>query len=130
MTDLLFVYGTLRSGYGRHGVLRRLGARYVGLGTVQGELFNLGDFPGALKSESVLPRIAGEVYQLRPAARAFKVLDPVEGFRPMDPASSLFKREAAEIVFQDGRRAAAWVYWLNRLPWLATRIPSGDYAQL
>jgi gamma-glutamylcyclotransferase (GGCT)/AIG2-like uncharacterized protein YtfP len=58
------------------------------------------------------------------------VLDQAEGYRPADPASGLLKRETTEVAFQDGRRATAWIYWLNRVPWLGTRSPSGDYAQL
>jgi gamma-glutamylcyclotransferase (GGCT)/AIG2-like uncharacterized protein YtfP len=127
--DLLFVYGTLRRGFGRHGLLGRLGARYAGMGTVQGELFHLGDFPGAQRSNSASARIVGELYRLPSPSRAFRTLDKVEGFCPRDPASSLFARETTEVVFTEGGRAVAWVYWLNRLPWPARVIPSGDYAR-
>ncbi len=45
---MLFVYGTLRSGFGRHGPLMKLGARFVANGLVKGALYHLGPFPGAV----------------------------------------------------------------------------------
>ncbi len=128
MTNLLFVYGTLRRGFGRHFLLQRVRARYVGTGHAQGELFKLGQFPGAQRSKDPAARIVGEVYQLSNPVRAFRVLDRVEGFRPNAPAAGSFRRETATVVLDNGTRATAWVYWLNRAPGEFGRIESGDYA--
>lgn len=127
--DLLFVYGTLRRGFARHSVLQRVHARYVGRGTTQGELYDLGEFPGAQKSQSASTRIIGEIYQLPNPARALRVLDEIEGFRPRDPASSLFRRDTAAILLENDKQLTAWVYWLNREPWPTSRILSGDYGR-
>jgi len=116
----IFVYGTLRRGFGRHRVLQRLRARYAGEGTIEGELYRLGEFPGARKSSQASSRIVGEVYQPQNPKRAFRVQDLDRG---------LFRREPAEVSLQNGGRVTAWVYWLKRAPWLPTRIPSGDYAR-
>ncbi len=146
---LLFVYGTLRRGFRLHGVLERLGAQYVRRGNIQGELFDLGDFPGARKTESSggssaglqpgtaalkggATLVVGEVYQLQNPARALKSLDEVEGFRshaPAGSAGSLFRREIVWVTLQNGERLSAWVYWLNRASVPGRRIDSGDYAK-
>ena len=127
--DLLFVYGSLLRGFELHSVLAGLGARHVGKGSVQGRLFDLGDYPGAEPSISVADRIQGEVYRLANPEQAFKVLDHVEGVRPGAPAASRYRREVAAITLEDGARTQAWIYWLDR--WLGPKrlIASGDYAK-
>ena len=112
-TDFLFVYGTLRRGFALHHHLRRMGAEFVATGEVQAELFDLGKFPGARKSTKPGKIVAGEVYRLRQAENALKVLDHVEGFSPQTPEKSLFQRATTEVVLPNGERRVAWIYWLN-----------------
>jgi gamma-glutamylcyclotransferase (GGCT)/AIG2-like uncharacterized protein YtfP len=131
VTHLLFVYGTLRQGYARHSILRRLGARWVGKGSVPGELFDLGEFPGARPSENGAGLVVGEVYRLPNVARAIKVLDSVEGHRSEAPAASLFRRETTLLTMESKDKHEAWIYWLKRWPSrLPRRIPSGDYTKV
>ena len=112
-TDFLFVYGTLRSGFALHHHLRRMGAECVARGEVQAELYNLGKFPGARKSTKPGKVLAGEVYRLCQAEKVLKVLDHVEGFSPRTAEKSLFQRATTEVVFPNGERRVAWIYWLN-----------------
>jgi gamma-glutamylcyclotransferase (GGCT)/AIG2-like uncharacterized protein YtfP len=110
-TDLLFVYSTLRRGFSLHHHLRRLGAEFVATGKVQGELLDLGESPGARKSTKPGKAVEGEVYRLRRAANALKVLDQVEGFSPRSPKKSLFQRATTEVALPNGARRVAWIYW-------------------
>jgi gamma-glutamylaminecyclotransferase len=112
-TDLLFVYGTLRRGFALHHHLRRMGAEFVATGQVQAELYDLGKFPGARKSIKPGKVLAGEVYRLRQAEKALKVLDRVQGFAPQTAEKSLFRRATTEVVLPNGERRVAWIYWLN-----------------
>jgi gamma-glutamylcyclotransferase (GGCT)/AIG2-like uncharacterized protein YtfP len=112
-TDFLFVYGTLRRGFALHHHLRGMGAEFVAAGEVQAELFDLGKFPGARKSAHPGKRVQGELYRLRRAANALKVLDQVEGFSPQNPEKSLFQRATTEVVLPIGERRVARIYWLN-----------------
>ena len=112
-TDLLFVYGTLRRGFALHHHLRRMGAQFVARGEVQAELYDLGKFPGARKSTKPGKVLAGEVYRLRQAEKALKVLDHVEGFSPQTAEKSLFQRATTEVVLPNGERRVAWIYWLK-----------------
>ena len=120
-TDLLFVYGTLRREGRSHRLLRQLGARWRGRGTVAGELFDFGAYPGALPQASPSSRIAGELYEFPSPDRAFERLDSYEG--------SKFLRQVTAVTLEDGSEVQAWIYWLVRLsgPW--RRIASGDYLQ-
>jgi gamma-glutamylcyclotransferase (GGCT)/AIG2-like uncharacterized protein YtfP len=154
---LLFVYGTLRRRFPRHSLLQSLGASYVSKGRICGELFDLGDYPGAVKrvftaqhanpqrpeagmvigtggtkseppSYREHPRstVRGEVFRLSNPQRALRTLDGYEGACAVD---GLYKRECTEVTLEDGSRATAWVYWLNRTPTGMRRIASGDYAR-
>ncbi len=119
-SSLLFVYGSLRRGFEAQDLMRRLGARYVGKGSVRGRLFDLGNFPGALRTPGTSTRVIGELYQLPSAASALKSLDRYEGNR--------YRRELAEVALRDGKRARAWIYWLKRAPASQRRIKGGEYA--
>jgi gamma-glutamylcyclotransferase (GGCT)/AIG2-like uncharacterized protein YtfP len=112
-TDFLFVYGTLRRGFALHHHLRRMGAEFVATGEVHAELYDLGKFPGARKSTKPGKVLAGEVYRLRQAKKALKVLDHVEGFSPQTAEKSLFQRATTEVVLPNGERRVAWIYWLK-----------------
>jgi len=122
--DLLFVYGTLRRGFALHHHLVRMGAEFVGTGEVQAELFDLGTFPGARRSTRPGRVVAGELYRLRQAQKALKVLDDVEGFSPQAPEKSLFQRAITEVVLRNGARRMAWIYWLNARASARRTVPS------
>jgi gamma-glutamylcyclotransferase (GGCT)/AIG2-like uncharacterized protein YtfP len=112
-TDFLFVYGALRRGFPLHHHLRRLGAKFAAAGKVRAELLSLGKFPGARKCYTPGKTVVGEVYRLRDAASALKVLDQVEGFSPRTPHRSLFQRAVTEVILPNRERRVAWTYWLN-----------------
>ena len=122
------MYGTLKRGGESHGLLERLGASYVGKGSVAGVLFDLGAFPGAVRSEAQPSRVVGEIYRLHQAPRALEELDEYEGVGPGAVAASLYRREIAEVRLENGNRVSAWIYWLSRAPRRGRRIKSGDYA--
>jgi len=128
-SSLLFVYGTLRRGGEGHRLLERLGVVYVGKGSVAGELYDVGSYPGALKSQDPSSRVVGEVYRLSNATQALQRLDEYEGVRPSGPAASLYSREITEVTLENGEHLSAWIYWLRRAPQRTRRIQSGDYAK-
>jgi gamma-glutamylcyclotransferase (GGCT)/AIG2-like uncharacterized protein YtfP len=127
VTELLFVYGTLRRDFERHRELERLGARFVAEGSIKGEIFDLGRFPGTRRTVSGGRGVQGELYRLPRISEALPVLDKIEGFRTDSPDSSLFVRETTEVSLPNGERVSAWIYRLNRWKGPMRRIPSGDY---
>ena len=127
-SSLIFVYGTLRRGGKSHELLERLGAVYLGKGSVAGELLDLGTFPGALKSGLPPTRVVGEIYRLPDPSGALKTLDEYEGVGPGALVTSLYRREITQVTLENGEKLSAWIYWLNHPPRRVRRIESGDYA--
>ena len=128
MGDLVFFYGTLMAGFDRR---RRAGIddklRYIGRGSIQGSLFDLGLYPAAVPAPEGL--IWGEVYEMTEPVPVLAALDDIEGYRHDDPDKSLYRRAKAGVVLPDGTLAQAWVYFYNAPLGQAARIPSGDYLE-
>ena len=126
--DLVFFYGTLMAGFDRR---RRAGIdaklTYIGRGSIQGALFDLGLYPAAVAAPD--GRIWGEVYEMADAGTVLAALDDIEGYRHDDPDRSLYTRSRVDTVLPDGTHALAWVYFYNAPLGQAPRIPSGDYLE-
>jgi gamma-glutamylcyclotransferase (GGCT)/AIG2-like uncharacterized protein YtfP len=105
-----------------------LRAKSAGRGSIRAELFNLGEFPGAIPSGLASALVVGELYALPEGDQGFRILDAVEGIQVYAPECSLFKRETVEVTLANKRRVIAWVYFLNRESRPRRRIFSGDYA--
>ena len=128
MTDLVFFYGTLMSGFKRAG-RSRVDAKLtaVGRGSIGATLFDLGIYPAAIPSSD--GRVSGEVYRMVDAEGVLAVLDELEGIRPSDPDSSLYTRVETPVTLEDGTVAQAWAYFYNAPLGRARRIESGDYLE-
>lgn len=109
MLDLLFVYGTLRSGHENpYARLLRAEADLVCRATVPGSIYRVKHYP-AWQPEPA-GEVHGEVFRLRNPDMTLRVLDEYEG-------------EEFERVIVSG-------YWLYRYlpdPPANSRIPSGDF---
>jgi gamma-glutamylcyclotransferase (GGCT)/AIG2-like uncharacterized protein YtfP len=128
MTDLVFFYGTLMSGFeraGRSRVEAKLTA--MGRGSIGAALFDLGIYPAAIPSTD--SRVNGEVYRIADAEQVLEVLDELEGHRPTEPDTSLYRRIETPVTMDDGQVAVAWVYFYNAPLGQAQRIESGDYLE-
>jgi gamma-glutamylcyclotransferase (GGCT)/AIG2-like uncharacterized protein YtfP len=100
---------------------------YIGRGSIQGALFDLGIYPAAVPAPEGL--VWGEVYEMAEADTVLAALDDIEGYRPDNPDRSLYARSQADVMLPDGSRAQAWVYFYNAPLGRASRIPSGDYLE-
>lgn len=125
----LFVYGTLRKGFPSHALLQRLHARFVATAYLRGQLYDLGEYPGAVESTDDRDRIHGEVYWIPHSARAFRVLDKFEGFDPLRARFNLFERKRTRVTLAGGAETEAWIYCLHGSRRPGRRVPSGDYAK-
>jgi pyruvate carboxylase len=130
-TPMLFVYGTLRHACG-HQMHRLLAehAEFVGEATIQGRLYLVGEFPGAVETASPEDRVQGEVYSLNQAEELLTALDAYEDFDPQSPGTSLYRRDKAMTLLRDGKTVEAWVYFYNRPTAGLRPIPSGDFLQV
>lgn len=128
MTDLVFFYGTLMSGFRRPGRTRLDDVlRPIGRGWIPAALFDLGLYPAAIPAED--SRAWGELYQMVDDEAVLSSLDEIEGYRADEPDASLYRRQAIPVTLEDGRVEAAWVYFYNAPLGQAARIPSGDYLE-
>ena len=109
----VFVYGTLKSGYGANSLLGE-GRTLLGETTIAGEIYHLGGFPGVrLGGES---KVHGEVWEVPESS--LPRLDRYEG------EGSLYIRH--EITTEFG---PAWVYEYNDTPPVERRIASGRWPE-
>ena len=128
MTDLVFFYGTLMTGFKRPGRSRidsKLTA--IGRGAINATLFDLGIYPAAIPAPD--QRVLGEVHRMSDVEAVLAALDEIEGYRPSQPDASLYTRVETPVTLEDGRVAPAWVYFYNAPLGRAQRIESGDYLQ-
>ena len=100
---------------------------YVGRGSIQASLFDLGLYPAAVPAPDGL--VWGELYDAVEAPTVLAALDEIEGYRPDDPDRSLYVRSRAAVTLPDGRGECAWVYFYNAPLGRAQRIFSGDYLE-
>jgi gamma-glutamylcyclotransferase (GGCT)/AIG2-like uncharacterized protein YtfP len=128
MTDLVFFYGTLMSGFERPG-RARIDSQLVpqGRAWIRATLFDLGIYPAAVPAGD--GRVWGEVHRMTNVDVVLSELDAIEGFRPSEPDASLYTRIETMVTFDDGRTASAWAYFYNAPLGRAQRIESGDYLE-
>jgi gamma-glutamylcyclotransferase (GGCT)/AIG2-like uncharacterized protein YtfP len=128
MTDRVFFYGTLMTGFNRR---RRIGIdaqlRYLGRGWILAALFDLGIYPAAVPAPD--GKVWGEVYQMLEPGAALQALDDIEGYCAEEPEASLYTRRETPITLEDGADTLGWVYFYNAPLGRAERIPSGDYLE-
>lgn len=125
----LFSYGTLLPRLAPAEIrptVQRL--RPVGKGFVRGQLFDLGEYPGAVLGRRGSP-IAGQIFELPSDPEVLHRLDEYEGFDPSRPRASLFVRKRRYVRLEDGRRIFCWVYAYNRPVDAARAVSGGDYVK-
>jgi gamma-glutamylcyclotransferase (GGCT)/AIG2-like uncharacterized protein YtfP len=128
MTNLVFFYGTLMSGFRRPGRARVDQAlKPLGRGWITAALFDLGIYPAATPASD--GHVRGEVYEMAEPGQVLETLDEIEGYSPKEPEASLYRRVETPVTFENGSTANAWVYFYNAPLGRAERIVSGDYLQ-
>lgn len=128
MSDFLFAYGSLRPSLAPE-ALRELVARLTpaGAGAVQGRLYDLGPYSGAILDSRNGTLIHGDLWQLPP--EILPELDAYEGFSDADPGASLFVRRRCRVRRDDGIEIESWIYVYNGDVAQARQILSGDYGE-
>ena len=116
----LFVYGTLLRGLSRAQVLR--GARFLGPGLVEGQIFDLGQYPGLRPGAGL---VVGEVWQVD--VSTVQRIDRIEDYDPRDPSGSLYRRMDVAVLALSGMQLEASTYLYNRSPPVSSLIAHGDY---
>ena len=127
--DLLFVYGTLLSGLSNHHHMQ--GALCLGPASVQGALFDLGEYPAMLVSgarATPLETVLGELYQIE--ASHWQHLDTLEEVDPESIENSMYLRVTSEVTWlasETPQKLRAQVYVYNWSLEGRPRIGNGDF---
>lgn len=125
-THLVFVYGSLRQGFGNHGLLAENNAKFIGNSTIRARLYTEHwGWPFIKFSWSNKERVVGEVYEVdRPCMNR---LDQLEGYS-YNRSHNLFNRKRATT----DKGQIVWIYeggesLLQRTSISAVHIKSGDW---
>ena len=113
----LFVYGTLhpdRAPAEIRDVVEQF--VFVGSGSVQGRVLDLGEYPGLVLSADPRDRTRGSIFRLPDDGAVLAALDHYEGVDANIATRSLFRREPIEVTCDDGSRKTCWVYLYNWSP--------------
>ena len=123
--DLLFVYGSLRPGFGGEmAVWLASVAQAAGTAVARGALYKIDYYPGFVPGEDGL--VAGELLRLPDAAAILAGLDEHEECAPHFPAPQEYRRERVSVATAQGA-LDAWTYVYARDVAGQERIASGDF---
>ena len=115
---LVFVYGTLKRGFGNHLVMQRAGGEFVCCGrTVERYPLVVSGLPYLLGSPGEGHQVEGEIYRVN-SAEGWSALDRLEGH------PGFYERRLTDIVGDDRETYAAWVYFLARRDERLASLPS------
>lgn len=120
MENKVFVYGSLKSGFGNHGLFRHyddntfLGEAKTSQNTF--DMFSFGAYPACVREALEGYKIQGEVYLVGP--NTLHALDRLEG------NGTFYNREMVSVTMdEDGTTTQAWMYLLfDGVPKSRTRV--------
>ncbi len=128
MINKIFIYGTLHHSMGnRYSRFLERNAQYMGVATKKGKLFNIGRYPGAVKSHNPEDKIKGYLYSVEDIEHLLNTLDEYEGYDKSSPNQSLFKRERVLVEDKNNKKHLAWIYWYNKPTDEKKEIDRGDF---
>lgn len=112
MTDLLFVYGTLRKGNANAMAPYLVHhAEFICDGWFQGCMYQISDYPGVIASAEPSHRVYGEVYRLKNAQQVLRVLDDYEECSLLHTQPAEYKRSLEMIQTTKGEvLQQVWIY--------------------
>ena len=128
VSEYVFVYGSLRRAaqHPMHRVLKHY-AQYVDPACMQGYLYAVADYPGAVASSAPHAKVYGEVYQVLQPDLLFTALDAYEECSAAFAQPHEYSRQQLAVTLATGTRIMAWVYVYNRAVSDFRLIAGGDY---
>jgi gamma-glutamylcyclotransferase (GGCT)/AIG2-like uncharacterized protein YtfP len=132
-SDLLFVYGTLKSPFNHHNAMQfHAGAEYLGAAQMPGLLYRISWYPGAtdpLREFSDFPEswVHGELWRLNDT-QLLEVIDRYEECSSKDPGPHEYQRALRSVqLLGTSEWQIAWVYLYQRDPQGLERIEDGRF---
>jgi gamma-glutamylcyclotransferase (GGCT)/AIG2-like uncharacterized protein YtfP len=129
--EFIFVYGTLRrkTATAMHYLLARH-CDYISDGYMQGKLYEVDGYPGAVESENADDKVKGELYKLTSRDLLLPALDEYEESTSKYPQPHEYIRKNILISLSGDESVSAWVYVFNHSVSGLKLIESGDYLQV
>ena len=128
--NYLFVYGTLRKEFGLQLSSEIKGdIIYICGAVINGEMYDIGEYPAALPSTNDNAKITGEIYELKHLRKIFRLLDEYEGYDRKNLNQPEYYRKKETLELDSGEKVQAWVYWYNFPIKNKKRIRKKDYLQ-
>jgi gamma-glutamylcyclotransferase (GGCT)/AIG2-like uncharacterized protein YtfP len=125
-SDYLFVYGSLRRAASPMHDMLAQSCHYVGEGLLQGRLYEVNWYPGAVESAYSEDKVVGEVYQIVDSGILVR-LDEYEACSDNFSQPHEYIRKRCWIQRPNSQAIKAWVYVFNHSLDGCRRIFSGDY---
>ncbi len=126
--EFIFVYGTLRQKSVTS--MSRMLARhceYVSDAYMQGKLYEVKGYPGAIESDHPNDKVYGELYKIPGSGLVLAELDEYEECTDQHPQPHEYIRKKRPISLFGGGSVTAWVYVFNHDVSQLMKIESGDY---
>ena len=95
-----------------------------GKATFSGQLFDLGEYPGAIYEPQSTAKVWGEVWELRDFRHTIAALDRYEGIAVLDPE---YIRQQIPAVLDNGTDIICWAYLFCQPTESFNFIPHGNY---
>lgn len=126
--EFVFVYGTLRreTSSAMSALLEQY-TEYSGKGVMQGRLYEVNGYPGAVESTDPAEQVRGALYRVIDGEKLWPALDAYEECAAHFPEPHEYVRKKALITTEEGPPLNAWVYLFMHDITDLHRIESGDY---
>ena len=85
---------------------------FIGKGIFQGNLYDLGRYPGAVK-DGKGAEVIGDLFLLSDPEQVLKLLDKYEGLSGPEDKTAEFVRQKTSVQMRSGGQKKAWIYWYN-----------------
>ena len=130
MKEHLFVYGTLMENVDSQ-ITRFLkqNSLFVGKGSFQGKLFDLGHYPGAVFLPNAKNKVFGHIFELFNTQKTLKVLDEYEAVGEQFGQFNEYVRKLVPIDFNE-KQISCWAYLYNLPTENLKEILSGNYLEM
>jgi gamma-glutamylcyclotransferase (GGCT)/AIG2-like uncharacterized protein YtfP len=122
----LFVYGTLLDENNSFAAYLRENSVFYCLGKIRGQLYDIGNYPGAVSATGENDFVYGSVYILNDAPIVLGELDDYEGFGNSFAQPNEFVRDLTIVESENGP-IECWIYLYNHPAASLKRIKSGKY---
>lgn len=122
--ELLFVYGTLQQHGGAHHLLAGQ-VSLLGPARLQGRLYALNGYPGAVLSDRPGEQVQGELYRMHRPRELLARLDIYEEAGPRFPEPREYRRAQVRVIDAAQVRHAAWTYLYARDVSSLVPLPDG-----